>query len=103
MNELVQKTAGVECPSAVCRRAVAGGIELRASQYSPETRGWSAAQRIGFPADVHGPFDVQVAMDRNGNAMAIWAQQNVLGGFFAIFVQRYAAKSGWDASPEFVD
>jgi hypothetical protein len=54
--------------------------------------GWGTAARIETSADDAGA--VQVAMDTNGNALAVWTQSSS-GSGWSIWANRYTAASGW--------
>lgn len=69
-----------------------GRYAIRANVF---TLGWRASQAI--ENHVSGSSDLpQLAMDGNGNAMAVWQQPN--GGFTGIFASRYVKGSGWGAA-----
>jgi len=53
--------------------------------------GWGAAALI--ESATGNAFNPQVAVDANGNAMAVWYQYN--GGYYNIYANRYVIGTGW--------
>ncbi len=69
--------------------------DIYANRYIPGT-GWGTAERIET-----GDGDAEsarVAIDVNGNAVAVWKQRNGSDSFHSIFANRYAAGSGWGSA-----
>jgi hypothetical protein len=67
-------------------------FDIWANRYLASTGDWDAEMRIGTQ-DAGGAEKPQVAMDRDGNAIAVWAQ---LGGDrVGIWSNRYVAGAGW--------
>lgn len=76
---------------AVWHQSDGSRTNIWANRYSPGT-GWGVAQLI--EVDNAGDADaVQVGIDSNGNAMAVWEQFD--GARFNIWANRYAAGTGW--------
>jgi hypothetical protein len=63
------------------------------NRYVPGT-GWGAAALIEAAAG--NAFNPQVAVDANGNAMAVWYQY--AGGYYSIYANRYVIGTGWGAA-----
>ncbi len=58
--------------------------------------GWGAAERIET-GNAGGASLPQVALDPNGNAVAVWEQWD-LRGFFSIWANRFTLAAGWGAA-----
>ncbi|MEH6472584.1 MAG: Ig-like domain-containing protein [Halopseudomonas sp.] len=69
--------------------------DIIASHYSAAT-GWGSASVIDSIAD-YDVYEPKIAMDRNGNTLALWGQEN---SAFSndIWVNRYIAGSGWSGA-----
>ena len=80
---------------AVWQQSDGVSIDLYANRYTAAA-GWGTAQKI--EADDTGVAqNAQVAIDTNGNAIAVWQQPNV-NGRDAIWANRYTAGTGWGAA-----
>jgi len=56
--------------------------------------GWSGAELIGTDAVGAFAFDPQIAVDADGNAVALWTQND--RGRFSIWGSRYVVDNGWN-------
>jgi hypothetical protein len=65
--------------------------DLWVSTFNADT-GWSTPVNIETNNGAMGDFDL--AMDSQNNAVAVWAQIEVIGRF-SIYANRYSASSGW--------
>jgi len=72
---------------------------IRANHYTPND-GWGVAERIDRIDNDLFPFRgaPKIAMDANGNALAVWPQEEDFYGFGSSnnWVNRYTPGSGWD-------
>jgi hypothetical protein len=69
-----------------------------ANRFTPAT-GWGAAQPIGttyISSLLHSRPDPQVAVDPNGNALAVWSQSD--GTRYNIWATRFTPATGWDTA-----
>jgi hypothetical protein len=72
-------------------------FDIWSNLYLASTRKWDAEVRIGTQ-DAGDAEKPQVAMDRDGNAIAVWAQSG--GDRVGIWSNRYVDGAGWgDATP----
>jgi hypothetical protein len=79
---------------AVWRQIYRGAFQIWSNRYTP-TGGWGTAALIGpVAAEALGP---QVAVDANGNALAVWHQKDIasLDGRSSIWANRYTPTGGW--------
>jgi hypothetical protein len=82
----------------VWRRPEGNGARVWSNRYTAGS-GWGTALTIGPVIDpgTQGPVRTpQVAMDANGNAIAVWPQSD--GGNYKIWANRYTAGTGWGAA-----
>jgi len=64
-----------------------------ASKYTASTTTWGTAEQINSVSNTLS--GLQIAMDNNGNAMAVWSV--VQGGKTFVYARYYDNVSGWDA------
>ena len=64
---------------------------IMSNRYTAGT-GWGTAQRIDMD-NAWGALDPQVALNPNGNAIAVWRQND--GTYDSIWANRYTAGTGW--------
>ncbi len=74
--------------------AMFGDIDVWANRFTP-TGGWGAAELIETSPGL--AFEPQVAVDPNGNAVAVWAQQLVTFGD-DVWANRFTPTGGWGAA-----
>jgi hypothetical protein len=65
------------------------------NHYTFATKTWGTAERIG--TGTGDAWDPQIAIDANGNALAVWQQDGNAGGSlrYDIWSNRYTAGTGW--------
>jgi uncharacterized protein YbdZ (MbtH family) len=71
---------------------------ISASLYTPES-GWGTAELIETNDAEGSAYHPQVAIDRSGNAIAVWSQTFGAG---SIWANRYTAGSGW-GTPQLIE
>ena len=76
---------------AVWHQHDASPANISSSRYTPG-RGWSVP-RVIDAAGAGGAAFPQVAFDRNGDAVAVWMQDD--GGFYKVYANRYVGRAGW--------
>jgi hypothetical protein len=67
--------------------------DIWANRFSP-TAGWDAAERI--ESDAGNGFAPDVALDPNGDAVAVWSQRD--GVSDSIWANRFTRSAGWGAA-----
>ncbi len=75
---------------AVWRQSDGSRYNIWANRYTPGS-GWGAAGTI--ESGTGDAYDPQIALDTNGNALAVWLQSD--GIRYNIWANRYTAGSGW--------
>jgi hypothetical protein len=80
---------------AVWQQSDGTTINIYANRYTP-TGGWGTPQRIS-PVVLETSQAAQVAIDSDGNAIAVWVMSNFLQGSSSadIWASRYTPASGW--------
>ena len=67
-------------------------FEVWANRYLASTRSWEVPAVIG-PSDAGDASNPEIAMDAEGNAVAVWAQSR--GALDGVWSNRYDAGAGW--------
>ena len=83
---------------AVWQQSDGATINIYANRYSAAA-GWGTPQRINPGVVAETAQQPHVAIDDNGNAIAVWMQSNFAANSTAddIWASRYTAQSGWGA------
>lgn len=83
---------------AVWQQSDGATINIYANRYTPAA-GWGTAQRINPGVVLETAQQPHVAIDDNGNAIAVWMQSNYAQNRSAadIWASRYTAQAGWGA------
>jgi len=78
----------------VWRRSLPNTSPVWSSQYSASSKSWSAAAPVALnTSNVGLAADPEIAIDRNGNAVAVWEQyQNAVWGVWA---NQFSPGTGW--------
>ena len=102
---LVSRLSGWGCYDTWMFGNVCGSQSvILARQYTKED-GWGSAQGISSAID-KDPRQPQIAIDANGNAIAVWSQGAYLFGYHsqdAIYASRFTPESGWSISERIAD